>query len=155
MSALRGRTALGSMENTPVTVSNGVPAFLAKLWKLVEDPQSNQLISWSPVSRQVLIFVRPFSQLLSPSMRIWWGSNEADSKQFLSFYLQDETSFIVHDQVTFSRDILPKYFKHNNFASFVRQLNMCKFVSAFAPSFVENQIIFSALCRSRECALAS
>ena len=67
MSALRGRTALGSMENTPVTVSNGVPAFLAKLWKLVEDPQSNQLISWSPVSRQVLIFVRPFSQLLSPS----------------------------------------------------------------------------------------
>ena len=50
MSAMRGRTTLGSMENSQATISTGVPAFLAKLWKLVEDPQSNHLISWSPVS---------------------------------------------------------------------------------------------------------
>ncbi|CAB3989399.1 heat shock factor 1 isoform X3 [Paramuricea clavata] len=85
MSVIRG--TLLSMENRTFTISSGVPAFLAKLWKLVDDPSSDHLISWS----------------------------------------QDETSFIVHDQVTFSRDILPKYFKHNNFASFVRQLNMYGF----------------------------
>lgn len=66
---------------------SNVPAFLAKLWSLVEDPETDPLICWSP----------------------------------------EGNSFHVFDQGAFAKDVLPKYFKHNNMASFVRQLNMYGF----------------------------
>ncbi|KAI5620987.1 heat shock factor protein 4 [Silurus asotus] len=67
--------------------ANNVPAFLTKLWTLVEDPETNHLICWSTTG----------------------------------------TSFHVFDQGRFAKEVLPKYFKHNNMASFVRQLNMYGF----------------------------
>ncbi|NP_001090266.1 heat shock transcription factor 1 S homeolog [Xenopus laevis] len=66
---------------------SNVPAFLAKLWTLVEDPDTDPLICWSP----------------------------------------EGNSFHVFDQGQFAKEVLPKYFKHNNMASFVRQLNMYGF----------------------------
>ncbi|MCI4392298.1 hypothetical protein PGIGA_G00144390 [Pangasianodon gigas] len=69
-----------------LTASN-VPAFLTKLWTLVDDPETDPLICWSP----------------------------------------NGNSFHVFDQGRFSKEVLPKYFKHNNMASFVRQLNMYGF----------------------------
>ncbi|KAJ4448210.1 hypothetical protein ANN_10224 [Periplaneta americana] len=68
-------------------LGTNVPAFLAKLWKIVEDPETNDLICWNP-----------------------GGS-----------------SFYIRNQARFARELLPLYYKHNNMASFVRQLNMYGF----------------------------
>uniref|UniRef100_A0A182FTL4 HSF-type DNA-binding domain-containing protein n=1 Tax=Anopheles albimanus TaxID=7167 RepID=A0A182FTL4_ANOAL len=62
----------------------GVPAFLAKLWRLVEDTETNDLISWST----------------------------------------DGRSFIIQNQAQFAKELLPLNYKHNNMASFIRQLNI-------------------------------
>lgn len=61
--------------------------FLIKLWDLVENPSTNDLICWDISGK----------------------------------------SFHVVDQIRFAREILPLSFKHNNIASFIRQLNMYGF----------------------------
>ncbi|PQQ08851.1 heat stress transcription factor A-2 [Prunus yedoensis var. nudiflora] len=61
----------------------GPPPFLNKTFQMVDDPETNSVVSWSAAAQ----------------------------------------SFIVWDSYEFSRTLLPKYFKHNNFSSFIRQLN--------------------------------
>lgn len=44
--------------------SSGVPAFLAKLWRLVEDEETNNLIYWSAVS---VAFCRTYTKHMTNS----------------------------------------------------------------------------------------
>ncbi|KAK8513773.1 hypothetical protein V6N12_052941 [Hibiscus sabdariffa] len=62
---------------------SGPPPFLRKTYDMVEDPETDPIVSWS----------------------------------------SNRNSFIVWDSHKFSEDLLPKYFKHKNFSSFIRQLN--------------------------------
>lgn len=62
---------------------SGPPPFLTKTFDMVDDPNTNYIVSWS----------------------------------------RGGSSFVVWDPHSFSTNLLPRYFKHNNFSSFVRQLN--------------------------------
>ncbi|KAG2150647.1 uncharacterized protein EDB93DRAFT_1249657 [Suillus bovinus] len=64
-----------------------VPAFLQKLYEMVNDPSDHDLIRWSDTG----------------------------------------DSFFVLDQERFASEVLGRWFKHKNFSSFVRQLNMYGF----------------------------
>ncbi|KAI8461800.1 hypothetical protein BY996DRAFT_4573040 [Phakopsora pachyrhizi] len=68
--------------------AKNIPAFLTKLFTMVNDPSTDHLIKW--------------------------GEPHGDS-------------FFVVSSEKFGRELLPKYFKHSNFGSFVRQLNMYGF----------------------------
>jgi len=52
-----------------------------------------------------------------------------DEKKYDSIitWTEDGEKFIIKKLSDFSEIILPKFFKHNNFSSFIRQLNMYDF----------------------------
>ncbi|KAJ8354240.1 hypothetical protein SKAU_G00218070 [Synaphobranchus kaupii] len=58
--------------------------------------------------------------------KLWTLVEDPDTDSLIC-WSQSGTTFHVFDQARFSKDVLPKYFKHNNMASFVRQLNMYGF----------------------------
>ncbi|XP_077145573.1 uncharacterized protein LOC143807654 isoform X2 [Ranitomeya variabilis] len=54
--------------------------------------------------------------------KIWSLVEDQRNSEYIC-WSQDGNSFIVLDEERFAKEILPRHFKHNNMASFVRQLN--------------------------------
>lgn len=78
------RPALMGAKRRKEQVQKTKPAFVVKIWNMVNDPANHEYIRWT----------------------------------------EDGLAFVVVHREEFMKLILPNYFKHNNFASFVRQLNM-------------------------------
>nr|QGP73755.1 heat stress transcription factor A-8 [Sedum alfredii] len=53
--------------------------------------------------------------------------DDEDNKRIVSWSDSRSNSFVINDQTQFALRLLPKYWKHNNFSSFMRQLNIYGF----------------------------
>lgn len=87
------------------------PPFLAKTYMLVEDPTTDDIISWN----------------------------------------SDGTAFVVWRPQEFATDLLPTLFKHNNFSSFVRQLNTYGFRKIATSRWEFCNDKFQKGCKERLC----
>nr|GME07055.1 heat stress transcription factor A-7A-like [Ipomoea batatas] len=75
---------LGCRDNANIPVGLfATPRFLSKIFDMVEDPNTDSLVSWS----------------------------------------SNGESFVIWDHNRFAAELLPKYFRHSNLASFIYQLN--------------------------------
>ncbi|KDE05811.1 hypothetical protein MVLG_03900 [Microbotryum lychnidis-dioicae p1A1 Lamole] len=81
------KTNNNAVKGVNKTTAKSVPAFLNKLFAMVNDPDTDDFISWS----------------------------------------KDGDSFLVPSADRFAKEVLPRFFKHSNFGSFVRQCNMYGF----------------------------
>lgn len=79
----------------------GPPPFLSKTFEMVEDRDTDTVVSWSNA----------------------------------------RNSFIVWDSHKFATTMLPKYFKHSNFSSFIRQLN-----TYVSPPSLKDELMVLAQC---------
>lgn len=59
------------------------------------------------------------------------------AKPDIATWSDDGLSFYIIDQARFVEVVIPQYFKHNNFSSFVRQLNFYGFRKVWSDQLIE------------------
>ncbi|XP_044490554.1 heat stress transcription factor A-8 [Mangifera indica] len=64
---------------------------------------------------------------VAPFLKKCYDMVDDESTDLIISWSQNGESFVIWDMTEFSVKLLPKYFKHNNFSSFIRQLNIYGF----------------------------
>ncbi|KAJ7954375.1 Heat shock transcription factor [Quillaja saponaria] len=67
------------------------------------------------------------SASVPPFLKKCYQMVDDESTDSVISWSQNNDSFVIWDMTQFSVGLLPKYFKHNNFSSFIRQLNIYGF----------------------------
>ena len=89
-------------------------SFTKKLYDIIDSAESTEIVAWSKGRR-----ISSVQSLFIPLIHLFLH-------HFL-VHLLDGTAFEVKDPKRLELEILPKYFRHARFQSFVRQLNFYSF----------------------------
>ncbi|XP_057870954.1 heat stress transcription factor B-4 [Cryptomeria japonica] len=75
------------------------------------------------VGNQMMLTVESHKSVPAPFLTKTYQLVDDPATDHIVSWGDDDTTFVVWRPPEFARDLLPNYFKHNNFSSFVRQLN--------------------------------
>ncbi|EME30925.1 heat shock transcription [Galdieria sulphuraria] len=136
----------------------------ADLWKQGTHSESRPIISMvssdslkTAGNQQVKLEVNEerFAAISSPFLRKLLSIVEEKDIEHLCCWTKSGRSFVVWHPIRFENEVLPRYYKHSNFSSFVRQLNQYGFHKLHPeawefghPLFVRNRIdLIVRICR--------